>query len=420
MFLWVALAKPFEGGPAVFLGIADRVASGQVPYRDFVLEYPPLALFPIVLPRYLAGPGSIDTYQTIFTIVSVLLTIALGAVLVWLAQRRWSAIPARETLLAYACILLAAAPQIFWRFDILPALLVGIALVAVATGRPAWAGLSLGLGMAVKLYPAFLVPVLVLYYLFDRRWKSAGAVVFGFAAISIGLVAEIFLVGGTDAFTFLAYQGERGVEIESVLGGILMLAHDLVGTRADVHFAFGSYEVSSPLTTSLAIPAFLFQVVMGLGVLAGALIGFARDRRIFGAVRVRTLVSYLLATVILVMLANKVLSPQYIGWLLPFAALLPWRQALLVVVICALTTFVYPIHFADLRAADPVAVAALNVRNLLLLVLFAWLVWPARRSRAVASERGDVGEAPEHSGGDAEREQAHGQATSSLGDDEHQ
>ena len=48
-----------------------------------------------------------------------------------------------------------------------------------------------------------------------------------------------------------------------------------------------------------------------------------------------TLINFLLATLLLVMLANKVLSPQYIAWLLPFGALLPWRKTALLLVICA-------------------------------------------------------------------------------------
>ena len=53
---------------------------------------------------------------------------------------------------------------------------------------------------------------------------------------------------------------------------------------------------------------------------------FQRDARRYGNVQPRTLVAILLATLLLMMLANKVLSPQYVAWLLPFGALLAVAQ----------------------------------------------------------------------------------------------
>lgn len=376
----VVWARPLEGGPAVFLSIAQRVASGVVPYRDFALEYPPLALLPITLPRVLAG-SSINGYEILFTAIAVCLAMATAAAVAWLAGHGWSATSRRETLLVFIGLSLAAMPQVVWRFDIVPALLTALALMAVAAGRPVSAGLALGLGTAAKLYPAFLIPVLLAYYVLGRRWRDAALLLFG-SAVTVGAIcAQLVLLGGSDAFTFLTYQGDRGIEIQSVLGGIFLLAQNLFGIEAAVSFGFGSYEVTSSLGATLALPDLLAQVVLGIGLIIGTGVSFMRDRRRLGFIQPTTLVTYLLATLVLVMLANKVLSPQYIVWLLPFGALLPWRQSLLLVAIFALTTFVYPLAFALLRAADPLAVAALNGRNLLLLVLLIWLVVPRRDGR---------------------------------------
>ena len=53
-------------------------------------------------------------------------------------------------------MVLAALPQVIWRFDILPAFFSALALAAVASRKPGWAGFALAAGAAVKLYPAFL------------------------------------------------------------------------------------------------------------------------------------------------------------------------------------------------------------------------------------------------------------------------
>jgi len=385
MVVVVVLARPPDFGSSVFLGIADKVAAGLVPYRDFPVEYPPLALIPLVLPRFLAGGGD-AAYEILFGLLSLVFTVAVASGLAWLADRGWSATSRNQTLLAFVCLVLAAAPQVFWRFDIFPALLTVIALVAVASRRPGWAGFALALGAAAKLYPAFLVPVLVAYYLFGRSRRGAAMTIFGFGAVGVAVGVLLILVAGRDAFTFLSYQEDRGIEIESVLGGIILLAHNLFGTDAAVTFGFGSFQVESSLERTLALPNAIGVLALGTILAVGLYVSFNSDSRAFGAVRPRTLVTYLLAALLLVMLANKVLSPQYLAWLLPFGALLPWRQSLLLVVVAALTTVVYPLVFDALREAHPTAVAVLNVRNALLLVLFIWLAIPRRRTAAVSDD----------------------------------
>ena len=61
MVLAVIASRTRTAGPDVFIRIADNVATGIVPYRDFMLEYPPLALFPVALPRLIAGPRTRPT-----------------------------------------------------------------------------------------------------------------------------------------------------------------------------------------------------------------------------------------------------------------------------------------------------------------------------------------------------------------------
>ena len=379
----VILVSPREGDPLVFLNIADRVASGAIPYLEFPVEYPPLALLPLVLPRILVGVDSSPlAYQFVFGLLSLALTVCSGAVVVWLARRGWSAQSEHDSLLVFLALALALSLSIIWRFDIVPAFLTVAAIAAVAAGRPAWAGLFLGLGVATKLYPAFLVPVLLAYFLCGRRWSAAGFFIFGVVTTAGAVFLQTYFVAGSDALSFLNYQRDRGIEIESVVGGLALLADNIAGVDARVSFGFGSFEVESPVVDALAAPVLVVQVALALALIVGGAFAFIREARSVGFVRPRTLIAFIVATLLLVMLANKVLSPQYLCWLLPFGALLPRRQAFLLVVTCALTTVVYPVAFDGLRVADPLVVAALNARNLLLLVLFAWLVVPRRNGLA--------------------------------------
>src|SRR6186997_1700560 len=172
MVFAVVVTRPRFSGPAVFIPIADKIAAGLVPYRDFVLEYPPLALFPLALPRLAGGPSN-SAYERLFILIAIALAAATAAGVAWLAGRGWSAMPRKQTLIAFAALTAAAAPLIAWRFDIFPAFFTTLAVVAVASRKPAWAGFFLAIGAAAKLYPAFLVPLFVAYYLFGHRWRSA-------------------------------------------------------------------------------------------------------------------------------------------------------------------------------------------------------------------------------------------------------
>src|SRR5215204_7113771 len=84
MVVAVAVARPRFSGPDVFIQIADKIAEGLVPYRDFMLEYPPLALFPVALPRLAGGPSD-ATYDRLFILLALVLTAAIAAALAWLA-----------------------------------------------------------------------------------------------------------------------------------------------------------------------------------------------------------------------------------------------------------------------------------------------------------------------------------------------
>jgi uncharacterized membrane protein len=397
MTLLVIVWRPLEGDPSSLLPIAERMATGLMAYRDFPVEYPPLGLVHIYLPRVLSGPAP-DSYQTLFSLLGILLAIGTAAAVFWLARRRWAAESPLNATLLFAGLALAGAPLVVWRFDILPAFLTALALVAYAARRPGWSGLALGFGTLAKIYPAFLVPVFAAAHLFERRVRPAALICLGAGIAVIVVLAGTFLAAGSGAFSFLAYQQDRGVEIESVKGAIALLSSVFGGPAAQVAFGFGAWQVKSAIIDTLALPEAVFEVVVIVALLAAGWISFARDVRTGGVVRPGTLVRYSLATLLAVILTNKVLSPQYLVWLLPFAALLPGRQSLLLLAIVALTTVLYPLTFQSLVTVQTPAVVALNVRNVMLIVFFVWVVLPR------GSERSDIRDPAYNSRDDAEHQ----------------
>lgn len=110
-------------------------------------------------------------------------------------------------------------------------------------------------------------------------------------------------------------------------------------------------------------------------ILAAAFVAFRAEHRASPLRQGDLLSACLLAVLLAVILTNKVFSPQYLVWLLPLAALRPWREAILLAVAGGLTLTIFLWNWPRLLALDPGVIVLLTVRNLLLVVLLAWLAW---------------------------------------------
>ena len=114
--------------------------------------------------------------------------------------------------------------------------------------------------------------------------------------------------------------------------------------------------------------------LMVVAVLAVTAVGAAKAMR--GASFPRLFPPLALTLVVLLIVTNKVGSPQFQTWLI--APVVLWivldrvRARILAVVVlalCVLTCLVYPLGYDALLRAEVLPVAVLTVRNLLLLVL---------------------------------------------------
>jgi hypothetical protein len=245
-----------------------------------------------------------------------------------------------------------------------------------------------GLGAAVKLWPALLIPSFLAY---RPSRRSAGI---AFVAVGFGLAAVSLLAGGWSRLVSpLTWQSDRGLQIESVWAVPLMVARAIRPSVWAVETsAFHAYEIFGP-SVRFWVLASNAATVVGLAVLA---VLFVRAFRTLHLTPVA--VGYLILTTVAVMIVtNRTLSPQYLLWLGgPAAALLLFRHhateeertairwtayALLVLVL--LTHLIYPLLYSGLYGVKgyPLLVLATLVtvvRNLGLLAFTGyagWLAW---------------------------------------------
>jgi hypothetical protein len=389
-----------QGDVGLYLEKARALAAGLVPYRDFPFEYPPLALVPMIVP-YLLWPFSrlaVEGYAWLFVAWEAALMLALAVVLAKIVRLGGTmddeagdpavatgADSGRVDAMANRLVVVSigAALAIAFRFDLYPAVLVIVALWLSLERRPVAAGVVVGLGVLAKLYPLAVVPALAIPWLiprdFDRLTRYGVAV-----ALSIGLVLLPFVaLAGTDTFGFLSYQAERGLQIESIGGGLVVLVGLINGHMADMSFGFSAVQVAGPFADAW-LRLLPVATVLGFGLLAW--LGWRRIRAesAGGAgVSAATAVTLTFASVLVVLATSKVFSIQYVVWIVPFAALLRGGRFWLAAAIVALTMPIHPLLYGELVKQHALPILLLNLRNALFLALTAWvLVDVARRPRS--------------------------------------
>jgi hypothetical protein len=357
---------------ALYQAYGERIADGFVPYRDFGFEYPPGALPALVLPALVTN--SVHAYRNAF-VAEMAIVGVLGVLVLDVALRRLE-LPRRERVLSLAVVALAPlllGGVILTRFDLVPALLVVGAVALAVAGRRRAAALVVGIGAAVKLYPALLLPPLAI-----DAWRRGGrrelAIVLGLAVTPILLAYAAFLVVAPDGvLDSLGRQAGRPLQIESLGAGVLLALHHGFGTGLGWTSGSGSQNLTGAGAGALA-------VVQGLAQVAAVVLVWISYAR--GPSTTERLVRHAAASVVAFVALSKVLSPQFLVWLVLLVPLVggPRRRAAiaLTAVACALTAIWFPARYWDLvRDFDPLSSWLVLLRGLVLLGLLAALTWPA-------------------------------------------
>ena len=359
----------------VYQEYGEAMAAGEVPYRDFDLEYPPGALPTFWLPTL--GPA--EHYASIFEALMWLCAAALLALAVYGASSLGGS-PVRLLAVAAGIGLfpLALGTVVLTRYDLWPAALTAAVLAAVLAGRERLGLAVLGLAVAAKIYPLVLLPLL-LVYVARRQGVSAAAIGFGWFAVALAVVVLPFAVIAPEGVVDSAQrQLERPLQIESLGASFLLAAHQLGLYDPSIVSTHGSQNLSGALPDALATA----QTALQAAALVAVWILFAR-----GPATPLRLVLACAASVVVFVAFGKVLSPQFMIWLVPVAALVAGRVGLaagaLLGAALVTTHLWFPTRYWDLVALEPVGWLAL-VRNVLLVTLAVVLGIATARARAAA------------------------------------
>lgn len=366
----------------VYRTYAGLLADGLLPYRDFAFEYPPLALVPMWAGGLL-GLGA-TAYAWCFG------TLMLVAALVVQRQAARIAGPrGREVVWMLALLPLAAGATVRTHFDLVPVALALAGLAAILRAGPAGPAVVpgfalLALGTATKLFPALVAAVALAWLVAAGRGAQALRGAGAFLAV-VALACAPFAVLAPGGFADqVAYHLERPVQIESTPATVLRIAGGSSVTgdpvRPDRFKSNGLDGGAAPAVA--AVFALLQAAAVGAAILLAGRRPPDPARLVLGAF------AALLAFVAL----GKVLSPQFLLWLAPFAAV-AWTLGARAVAALAgaalvLTQVEFPSRYFDLVAGDQAASTIVAVRNVLLVaalsLLLARLAAPARSRRRAA------------------------------------
>lgn len=380
---WAGFGLTTQGDVLYYWARLRLMATGA-PLSRTLVEYPTPVVWFLDVPYWLSGQSR-PVYVVVF-VVSMLVLDLLFAVALWRAggTRRAFAV------LFWVVFTFVMGPTTYMRFDLVPAVLGGLAVLSLLARREGLSGSLVGLGAAFKLWPALLWPGT----LGERHGRARSAL--GFLAVGGGLAVVSLVAGGwSRLFSPLVWQQARGLQIESVWATPLMLVRALAPGRYEVALSrWQAYEITGD-GTSAALAASSVATLLGYLVIVATYVLWLRrrDRNVVEA----ALIMVLVVTVTIV--TNKTFSPQYMMWVGgPVAGLLvaagrtrsaravpSWAHlralALSVLALTLVTQLVYPVLYQPLVHGGPLlllATVVLVVRNLALVVFLVWLgvlVW---------------------------------------------
>jgi hypothetical protein len=256
-------------------------------------------------------------------------------------------------------------------------------------------GLVHGLGLATKLYPALLLPLAAIYAWKRRGRREAAGLVISAVALTLAIFLPFVAIAPHGAFWPMHAQFARGLQVESLASSMVVALHVLTG-QLHVHGLPVSVLPASvgwdeALSTNELVGTAARVAGLSTGVLgscaAGIWIEFAR-KPVSDALFVRYTSAAITAQVAL----GRVLSPQFLIWLLPLVPLVGGRRGgktlVLLVSALAITNVWFPHHyltFINTERAGPTGI--LLLRNALLVLLLIVLLVTRRRAPKPKSMR---------------------------------
>ena len=281
--------RQFESGPPVapttyVARFTEIAATEGRPYRDFPVEYPPVSLAAI---EVAAGPNGNETGAHMVWLILICDLATVAAL-----SYGWGP----RTAVAY---LFLTAPLLGFLYTTIDLIAVALAVGAVALvvrGRDRLGGVALAAAILAKVWPLVLVPMMVL----ERKRR---ALVWSSASLALGTFVWVWWGGASGLVQVATQRQTPGWEYESLVGSVF--------------WALGHNFVIINDSTRVGVAPGWAKAMLLVAALAGiAAVWYRASRR-----TPRELGFPVVAALSILMLSAPLLSPPYMIWLAPWAAI---------------------------------------------------------------------------------------------------
>ncbi|MFD8739955.1 glycosyltransferase 87 family protein [Streptomyces sp. NPDC059618] len=368
LLLFVAKVYVFPGPDVtsdvsvIYHGWYDVLRHGSFPLRDVTWQYPPAASLAILAPGLLPF---LD-YAHAFFVLAFVADLVVFGLLLYAGSRSGKSLRGAWVWTVGVPLL---GPTVYARYDVMVTA-VAVAALLAGSRHPRVMGMLTGFGAMVKVWPVLLL----LGAVRRRAWVWTAATAAGIGAL--------FWATMPGSFAFLRFQRDRGTEVES-LGSLVFHVARHHGWNGRVLLNYGSVEFVGPYV-DLVSTAALILTALSFGWL---LLWRLCAKRFLS----HTLADAAFVAVLMFTTTSRVISPQYLVWLVGIAAVcLCFRAsrmavpACLVLVACFVTVLEFPVWFADVVGSTGLGITLLVLRNGLLVVasvLAARELWRSTVSR---------------------------------------
>lgn len=287
---------------------AEPLFHGEFP----ATEYPPLAMVFFAIPRLFGS--SPWGYETAY--VAMMWTFMVLGLLMADRTARDLGYSRGRAMGLYSLLVLLLLEFVLDRFDMIVAVFVIASLMFFAEGRSRMSFLMLAIATLLKVVPAVLFPVLLIALVAQGRRRDAleGAVLY--IIIGAAVMAVFWLVEPDSVTSFLDYNSDRPLQIESVAASFLyplsmMGVSDMWIQSADEEGSHLSDNLRGPLPDDVA--SVLLPVTCIAVLVVWALYAWRESRGPSGGIATMALAC--LAAMLMFLVTNKVFSSQYLLWL---------------------------------------------------------------------------------------------------------
>jgi hypothetical protein len=261
------------------------------------------------------------------------------------------------------------------RFDIVPALITFIAILLAQKKKWTLAMIMLAIGGCLKIYPFLLFPTFLIALTQEKKAKRITPLL-SFFTTCILILSITLLLNASKTVSPLTYLKNRPFQIESIWATVLWWLQ-LLGGKEKIIFSYGSLNIVSQFSPML-FPIASIMTIIGLVII------YTLQIR-----RKLNITSSSILSILIALITAKVLSPQYLIWIIPLIPLLKEHTKEIRItwlVICLLTVLIFPFAYNNqsnffLWKPDALLQLAIAARNFLLVYFVIRLYFTQQKIR---------------------------------------